>query len=199
MPKSDASSNLENYAPVADRIRLFYQSFPEGRITTELVSRTSAEVTFKALVFRDGATAHPAATGWASEREGDGDVNSVACLENTETSAIGRALANLGFTASIRRPSREEMEKAARVRRRPNRTAVREPEVVADAYTGDGADIALDLLDLIATVERRGFPNGRATLLRAGVASTTGQHPHAAARMRRIEARLRAWLRRHHG
>ncbi len=213
MPKSDASFNLQNYAPVADRIRLFYESFPEGRITTELVSRTSVEVTFKALVFRDAATAHPAATGWASEREGDGDVNSVACLENTETSAIGRALANLGFTASLRRPSREEMEKAERARQRPlvatsvpaharigapvprpTRTRVREPKRDADADAR--ADIALDLLDLIGTAERRGFSDGRATLLRAAVAGTTAQHPHAAARMRRIEARLRAWLRR---
>ena len=108
--------DLSAYALVADRITLFDEKYPAGRIVTELVSRTEREVTFRALVFRAPEDTQPAATGWASEREGDGRINEVACLENTETSAVGRALANLGFAASNRRPSREEMEKAARQR-----------------------------------------------------------------------------------
>src|SRR3954468_6378303 len=110
--------DLSDYALVADRITLFYERYPDGRIVTELHSRTDREITFRALVFRGSEDVQPAATGWASEREGDGQINEVACLENTETSAVGRALANLGFTASSRRPSREEMEKAARQRAR---------------------------------------------------------------------------------
>jgi hypothetical protein len=94
--------DLSAYALVADRITLFYQRFPAGRIVTELYSRSEREITFRALVFRGPADVEPAATGWASEREGDGEINEVACLENTETSAVGRALANLGFTASSR-------------------------------------------------------------------------------------------------
>src|SRR3954447_13947493 len=109
-------SGLADYALVSDRITLFYQRYPAGRIVTRLHSRTEREVTFQALVYRGPDDHRPAATGWASERRGDGEINEVACLENTETSAIGRALANLGFTASTRRPSREEMEKAARER-----------------------------------------------------------------------------------
>ena len=65
----------------------------------------------RAFVFRSLEEERPSATGLASERIGDGDVNTVACLENTETSAIGRALANLGLTASAQRPSREEMSR----------------------------------------------------------------------------------------
>jgi hypothetical protein len=111
-------ANLSDYALVSDRITLFYERYPTGRIITQLHSRTDREITFRALVYRGGDERRPAATGWASEREGDGEINRVACLENTETSAIGRALANLGFTASSRRPSREEMEQAARQRAR---------------------------------------------------------------------------------
>ena len=107
--------DLSDYALVADRITLFYERYPDGRIVTELHSRADREITFRALVYRSAADLQPAATGWASEREGDGEINRVACLENTETSAVGRALANLGFTASSRRPSREEMEKARRM------------------------------------------------------------------------------------
>jgi hypothetical protein len=105
-----------SYAPVAERISLFYEAFPRGRIITEMVSRTERDVVFRALVYRQADDSDPAATGWAAEREGDGEVNTVACLENTETSAIGRALANLGFTASRERPSAEEMAKASRAR-----------------------------------------------------------------------------------
>jgi hypothetical protein len=109
---------LTEYAPVAERVRLFYERYPSGRIVTELVRKTTREVVFRAAVYRDVGEPDPAATGWACEREGDGDVNTVACLENTETSAVGRALANLGFLAGRARPSAEEMAKAARARAR---------------------------------------------------------------------------------
>lgn len=118
MGKRFGGFDPETYATVAERIRLFYASHPLGRIQTELVSRSSHEVVFKALVFRTPDDERPAATGWAAEREGDGEINLVACLENTETSAVGRALANLGFTASRERPSQEEMIRSARARQR---------------------------------------------------------------------------------
>src|SRR6476620_3363242 len=100
MPKSDSTIPLDDYAPVADRIELFYSRFPDGRITSKLLPRTDLEIVVKAFVYRHAEDTLPAATGLASERIGDGEVNMYACLENTETSAIGRALANLGFSAS---------------------------------------------------------------------------------------------------
>ena len=99
MPKSDLAILPADYSPVAERVALFYERFPAGRIVTRLISRTERETIFRAAVYRTPDELEPAATGWAAEREGDGDVNTTACLENTETSAIGRALANLGFAA----------------------------------------------------------------------------------------------------
>lgn len=52
------------------------------------------------------------ATGWAREVDGEGLVNATSALENCETSAIGRALANAGYSTSKQRASREEMAKA---------------------------------------------------------------------------------------
>src|SRR5690349_19949227 len=118
MGKFGSHFDPDGYAPVAERIRLFYHAHPLGRIETDLVRHSDGQVVFKALVYRNITDEHPAATGWAAEREGDGDINLVACVENTETSAIGRALANLGFTASRERPSAEEMAKASRARMR---------------------------------------------------------------------------------
>ena len=118
MAKIFGGFDPESYATVAERIRLFYAAHPLGRIHTDLVSRTSEAVVFKASVYRSPDDDRPAATGWAAEREGDGEINLVACLENTETSAVGRALANLGFTTARERPSREEMVRSSRARQR---------------------------------------------------------------------------------
>ena len=191
--------DLSAYALVADRITLFHQRYPAGRIVTELVSRTGREITFRALVFRGPADVEPAATGWASEREGDGEINQVACLENTETSAVGRALANLGFTASSRRPSREEMEKAARQRARlVTRPTPVEPlaprHVPLDADPLQRrANAVYDVLGLIERAEAIGFPEQRGATLRAAVE----RMDLAPRTVMRLERRIRAWMARH--
>ena len=203
--------DLSEYALVADRITLFYQRYPAGRIVTELVSRTGREITFRAVVFRGAADVEPAATGWASEREGDGEINQVACLENTETSAVGRALANLGFTASNRRPSREEMEKAARQRARlvprpapveplSMRHASLDAEPRATHHAPLDADplqrranAVHDVLGLIERAEAIGFPEHRGVILRAAVERID----LAPRTVMRLERRIRAWMARH--
>jgi hypothetical protein len=183
MAKSGSGFDPSVYAPVAERIRLFWESFPNGRITTHLVSRSDQEVVFEARVYRSATDTEPAATGWAAEREGDGEVNTVACLENTETSAVGRALANLGFTAAKERPSAEEMYKAMRARPRPisrcaadptrSRTATFQGKRASiaealDVYRLDDTSrqsyshIVSDLLHLIERGERSGLRSKRA-------------------------------------
>jgi hypothetical protein len=54
------------------------------------------------------------ATGLAEERVGSSHINKTSALENCETSAIGRCLANLGLSAKGNRPSDIEMSKADR-------------------------------------------------------------------------------------
>jgi hypothetical protein len=191
--------DLSAYALVADRITLFYERYPAGRIVTELFSRTEREITFRALVFRGPEDVQPAATGWASEREGDGQINQVACLENTETSAVGRALANLGFTASSRRPSREELEKAARQRARlvprpivAGPVPAPQPPLDADPLQCR-ANAVHDILGLIERAEAIGFPERRGATLRSAV-----ERPDLAPRtLMRLERRIRAWMARH--
>ena len=197
------SDELADYALVADRITLFYERYPNGRIVTELHSRSEREITFRALVYRSAAEAEPAATGWASERPGEGEINRIACLENTETSAIGRALANLGFTASSRRPSREEMERVARERARlssapPRVAAVAEPRpprtISLDADPLQRrANLVHDVLGLLERAEAIGFPERRSATLRA--AALRPELPPR--RLTRLERRVRGWMVRH--
>lgn len=204
MPKSDLSfPSAADYAPVAERIRLFYKAHPTGRLITRLVASEGGRIVFRAAAYRDAQDARPAATGWASEREGDGDINAVACLENTETSAIGRALANLGFTASTLRPSAEEIAKANRARARlrepaetvasappPARRAGAAPARQVDEALQSRADDMSDFLDLVRAATRAGLGKRRAESLRAGaLAGTWDQESRA-----RIARRLRRWI-----
>ncbi|HSU98113.1 MAG TPA: hypothetical protein VLI40_12845 [Gemmatimonadaceae bacterium] len=205
MPKTDVWFDPSRYATVAERIALFYRSHPNGRILTELVNRDAESVTFKALVFRGDGDTVPAATGWATEREGDGDINTVACLENTETSAIGRALANLGYTASKERPSVEEMRKAARTRERRKSAAVSTATHATAQATAHAAVQANtvgessptyghaveDILDLLREAERAGLKRVRADRLRTRLEQGP---PLLAGRLLEIERSLRKWL-----
>ena len=204
MPKYEVVSGGGEYAPVADRITLFYARYPTGRILTRLVSRTEHEITVQAYVFRSVEEVRPSATGLASERIGDGEVNTVACLENTETSAIGRALANLGLTASHNRPSREEMDKVHRERVRrvaeplmrrapanapPRPSLTISPQAAASAALQRRANRVFDALDLLNQAERAGLPSGRARRLHCMLTEPTA----TVAIIERIERMLRSW------
>ena len=103
--------NLDNYEMVKDRLPLFYEKYPDGRITSEIISEDSTGVTIRAFLWKDlNEQAHetPLTTGIAREVPG-GFIDKYT--ENCETSAIGRALANLNMYSKDR-PSREEMESA---------------------------------------------------------------------------------------
>lgn len=107
--------DLSNYEPVEKRIDRFYGEFKNGRIVTELVAHSDQMFIVKAFAYRDAADERPASTGFAEERVGSNPVNRQSALENCETSAIGRCLANLNFAPKGARPSLEEMTKTDRV------------------------------------------------------------------------------------
>jgi hypothetical protein len=107
--------NLEDYEPVAARLSRWLEGLSEEpkRVITHLVHYTDTRCVFRAELYL-GETLM--ATGWAEETRGEGMVNRTSHLENCESSAVGRALANAGLSGSdhTKRPSREEMTKVAR-------------------------------------------------------------------------------------
>lgn len=103
--------NLEDYEPVEERLEKFWKDYPDGRIYTELLESTATRFIVFTSIYRTFADAHPWATGLAFEVISDRGVNATSALENAETSSIGRSLANAGYAAKGKRPSREEMTK----------------------------------------------------------------------------------------
>ena len=103
--------NLEDYETVETRLEKWHGKFPDNRIETELIEASNTRFIVFCKLFKTEADPKPCATGLAFETITDRGVNSTSALENCETSAIGRALANAGFAAKGKRASKEEMTK----------------------------------------------------------------------------------------
>ena len=106
--------NLQDYETVESRLEKWWKDYPNGRVATKLEQTSDTRYIVSAELFITEADAKAYATGLASESVSDRGVNSTSALENCETSAIGRALANAGYAAKGKRASREEMTKVVR-------------------------------------------------------------------------------------
>ena len=106
--------NLDDYEPVAVRHSRWLTQHPNGRTITHMVSTPGADIcVIRAELWLEDVCI---ATGYAEEVRGAGNVNRTSHVENCETSAVGRALANAGMAGTDvnKRPSREEMSKVER-------------------------------------------------------------------------------------
>ena len=108
------SFNPADYAEVAERLPLFWKDCPRGRIVTEIIVDDGTRIVMKASLYADIADPVPTTTGFAEEIRGSSMVNKTSALENCETSAIGRALANYQYQGSNKRASLEEIVKVYR-------------------------------------------------------------------------------------
>lgn len=103
--------NLADYETVEVRLEKFIKDYADFRISTEMELCEKDRYIVKAYLFKTAGDSVAWTTGYAEEKITDRGVNSTSALENCETSAIGRALANAGYAAKGKRPSREEMTK----------------------------------------------------------------------------------------
>ena len=108
-----AKFNLDEYELVEDRLKKFWKDNPEGRVNTDVVNASAdgTMVIVKAEIFINKNDTTPVSSGLAQETKGlGGFANNEAWLENAESSALGRALANWKYQGRKKpRPTKEEL------------------------------------------------------------------------------------------
>jgi hypothetical protein len=149
--------NLDDYEPVAARHARWLADHPNGRTMTHMISAPGADIcVIRAELWLEDVCV---ATGYAEEVRGAGNVNRTSHVENCETSAVGRALANAGYAGSDvnKRPSREEMSK---VQRMSQGTDARMPSVQVTQPAGTASDKQIGFAKSLLKKAGHPYPQG---------------------------------------
>lgn len=100
----------KNYAEVNQRIKAFRMLFPNGTISTDILSLEGGVCIMKATITDEEGKV--LGTGTAYENEGSSFINKTSYIENCETSAVGRALGMCGIGIDVSVASYEEVQNA---------------------------------------------------------------------------------------
>lgn len=108
---------MDNYQTVQERVFIFWKLFPNGRFSSEIVAITEKEVIVKSSVWSDQEKIAPTAVDFAQESVITEGKMAGMHVELAVTSALGRAISQLGgeLSPDKRKASQTEMEKAHRV------------------------------------------------------------------------------------
>jgi hypothetical protein len=109
----------KDYAPVSERVRAFRSIYPNGGITTQIISQTETDVIVKATVYDERGEV--IATGHAFENKNSSNTNrNGGMLMNCETSAVGRALGFLGIGTKNGIATAEEIDSSEKIKEAQN-------------------------------------------------------------------------------
>lgn len=100
------------YIEVNERLIHFRANYPDFRLISEIVSNGGGVVVMKASILNPAG--ETVAVGHAYEKEGSSFINKTSYIENCETSAWGRALANFGIGIDTAVASADEVGNAIR-------------------------------------------------------------------------------------
>lgn len=100
----------KNYAEVPQRINAFRKVYPNGSLTSEIISLENGVCVIKATATDEAGNI--LGTGHAYEIEGSSFINKGSYIENCETSAWGRCLSACGFIGGASIASAEELQNA---------------------------------------------------------------------------------------
>jgi len=105
----------KEYAEVQERITAFRKLYPDGFITTDVISNDGGMIIMRAscgFYNEDDGSMRILGTGTAYEKEGSSQINRTSYVENCETSAVGRALGMAGFGIVASLASADEVSNA---------------------------------------------------------------------------------------
>lgn len=121
------------YVMVHDRISHFREQHPDHALISEIIANGDNHVIFKAsIVDKDGKVL---ATGHAMEKAGSTFINKTSHVENAETSAWGRALANFGIGIDESIASADEVANAVKKQAPESRSKPKKAENVPHSET----------------------------------------------------------------
>jgi hypothetical protein len=130
--------DLSQYETVDTRIHKFWAEHKaDGRLETRLVEVVRDD-TGRPLQYVMEAKVwigdRLIANGFAEEVVGGSPVNKTAALENCETSSLGRALSNAGYSKEKYRASLTEMTKAERLKGTPEDDPFYKPQPIVETF-----------------------------------------------------------------
>lgn len=153
--KKTGEVTSKDYAEVNQRIKAFRMLYPNGCISSEIISMNDGVVVVKSKVHDDAGRL--LGTGLAYEKEGSTFINQTSYIENCETSSVGRALAMCGIGIDCSIASYEEVVNAMK-----NQEAKKEPTgypsrakmlEIAKKHYPEGSDTLKDLLKAFDNAE----------------------------------------------
>lgn len=100
----------KDYVLVNDRIKYFRENFKGYSMTSKIKHISDKGVIIKAYIRNEHGVV--VATGYANEKAGSNFINKTSLIENCETSAWGRALANFGIGVDSSVASADEVANA---------------------------------------------------------------------------------------
>jgi hypothetical protein len=181
--------NLADYETVEVRLEKFIKDYADFRIATEMEVCEKDRYVIKAYLFKTSQDSVAWATGYAEEKITDRGVNSTSALENCETSAIGRALANAGYAAKGKRPSREEMTKV--VATKVSKPAVQDVKPDEQDYWTTPVGKYMGVVDAPITLEKA--MENVAAIIGTGEAQESPSCKHGHMQWREGEKNGKAW------
>ena len=170
--------DLNSYETVEDRLKKFWSEYPNGRIDTYIqnMADDGTWCVVGAHVYKDIEDERSVSSGYAQEFKGQGGfANKEAWLENCETSAIGRALANWKYQGSDKaRPSRQEMSKVTQAQT-PVKESKPTPQVKKQAPVTDKVGGPIKILqDAGFSIKTTEHDNGTVAIDNVGLWCTCG-------------------------
>ena len=97
----------KQYVEVKERIRYFRENYTDWSLTSDVIELTDDRCVIKATISNEKDRV--IATGIAYETQGSSYINKTSFVENCETSAWGRALANIGIGLDVAIASADEV------------------------------------------------------------------------------------------
>ena len=100
----------KEYVEVNERLIYFRKTYPNHSLTSEVLEKTDKSILILATISDENGRV--ISTGMAEEEKGSTFINKTSYVENCETSAWGRALANFGIGLDTSVASADEVQNA---------------------------------------------------------------------------------------